>query len=77
MRQLKLISAAIEVVEREDGAAALELVKDKHNEFDLFVFDNDMPNMNGLDLIQSIRKFESQNKLLPIPTLCTLKLSFF
>jgi len=72
MRQMKQISEAIEVTEREDGQSALELVKEKPSEFDMLILDNEMPNLTGLDLILSIREHELKNKLVRVPILCTI-----
>ncbi|PLX73526.1 MAG: diguanylate cyclase response regulator [Desulfuromonas sp.] len=50
-----LISNNYDVVTSADGLFALQKINDGNN-FDLIVSDMDMPNMNGLELINNIRK---------------------
>lgn len=71
MRQMvamSLKSAGHEVVEAEDGVQALEIAK--QNQFDLVVTDINMPNMNGIELIQALRPLPNY-KFTPILCLTT------
>ncbi len=61
-----LSGAGIEVLTAVDGKVALELVQTE--ELDLVVSDIEMPRMNGLELLQSIRK---QTEVLPVVMLTT------
>lgn len=48
--------ADAEMLEAEDGAKALELAKD--GDVDLFLVDWNMPRLNGLQLVQTLRAME-------------------
>jgi two-component system chemotaxis response regulator CheY len=50
-----------EIAEAEDGADAMEKLKSEP--FDFLVTDWNMPNMNGLELTQAIRKHPELNSL--------------
>lgn len=52
LRQLGVKS----VVTVKDGAAAIDMLKDPANEFDLIISDWNMPNVTGLDLLIHVRK---------------------
>ena len=54
-----------DIIEAEDGVAALQKLKD--NEVDIILTDWSMPNMDGLDLVKTIRS--NQNKYRNIPIL--------
>ena len=43
------------VTEADDGAEALEKVKDSMNDFDLIICDLEMPNMDGFDFVKRLR----------------------
>ena len=62
----KVRSMGAEVVEAGDGEAALACIKE--GQFDLAIVDLDMPKMNGIDLIQSVR-LKLLKKHLPIVVL--------
>jgi len=70
MRQMTSIilnQAGYEVVQAEDGVKAL----DKFDEgFDLLITDYNMPNMNGIELIKSVRE-GNVNKAVPILMITT------
>jgi len=51
------------VYEAHDGIEALDILKDNSNKVDLILTDQLMPNMNGLDMIKEVRKF---NEKIPI-----------
>ncbi len=56
-----------DIVEAEDGAQGLELFGDG-TAFDLVLTDWNMPNMNGLELIQAIRGMGSKVPIMMITT---------
>ncbi|AHF01191.1 Fis family transcriptional regulator [Thiomicrospira aerophila AL3] len=71
MRQMvtmSLTSAGHQVVEAEDGAAALNIAKQE--QFDVVVTDINMPNMNGIELITALRALPNY-KFTPILCLTT------
>ena len=71
MRQLvrvTLTRSGYEVVEAEDGAQGLK--KASAETFDLVLSDINMPVMNGLDLVRSLRKL-AQYKFTPIVLVTT------
>ena len=71
MRQLvkmTLTQSGYDVVEAEDGAKGLE--KASTSAFDLVLSDVNMPVMNGLDLVRSLRKL-AQYRFTPILLLTT------
>ena len=61
--QATLVSAGYEVVEAFDGADALE--KLSSDSVDMLVTDLNMPNMDGIGLIQEVRQ-EPGNRFMPI-----------
>jgi two-component system chemotaxis response regulator CheY len=68
MMSFTLENAGYEVVEAEDGQDALEkLVGSAVN---MIVTDLNMPNVNGIELIRSIRS-QSEHKYIPIVVLTT------
>lgn len=69
----EMVSACIEgdgktIAQAEDGVEALALAK-KTN-FDFVVTDNNMPNMDGLTLVEELRKLDQYQKV-PILMLST------
>src|SRR5258705_7139999 len=71
MRQMvafTLTSAGHEVVEAPDGNKALAVAKTR--KFDLVITDVNMPGMNGIDLVQSLRGL-AECKFIPILVLTT------
>ena len=71
MRQMvafTLTSAGHEVVEAPDGNKALGIAKER--KFDLVITDVNMPGMNGIDLVQSLRGLPDC-KFIPILVLTT------
>ena len=63
-----LKAAGYQVVEAVDGRDGLEKARQKH--FDLVLTDQNMPNMDGLTLIRSLRALPSYGKV-PILMLTT------
>ena len=63
-----LRDAGFEVLEADDGAAALELAKSRH--VDLVLTDQNMPNMDGLSLVASLRALPAYRQV-PILMLTT------
>ena len=71
MRQMvsfTLVDAGHEVTEAEDGLKALEAAKGR--KFDLVITDVNMPGMNGIDLVKSLREI-AEFKFTPILVLTT------
>lgn len=71
MRQMitfTLQQAGYDVVEAEDGKDALS--KAESANIDMLITDLNMPNMNGMELIEAIRKIEKY-KFIPIVMLTT------
>ncbi len=62
---LKKLGATSELV--PDGKKAVQLVKEKHNEFDIILMDCEMPELNGYDATRKIRAFEQTNELPHLP----------
>ncbi len=60
-----------EVIEGEDGAIAWELLQEHGDEITVVVTDIEMPNMNGFELTETIRK-DSRFSNIPIIALTTL-----
>lgn len=59
-------AAGFEVAaEADDGMAALQIIGEQP--IDLIITDIEMPNMNGLDFIQEVRKLNSAAKLILSP----------
>lgn len=44
-----------EIAKANDGLEALKLLEDKPESYDLILSDYDMPNMNGLELLEKVR----------------------
>ena len=71
MRQMitfTLKQAGYDVVEAEDGKDALS--KAEKSDIDMLITDLNMPNMNGMELIEAIRKIDKY-KFIPIIMLTT------
>jgi len=62
---LKSFDINYEVDEASDGIIALEIFLGNHN---LIITDLEMPNMNGLELIEELRKFSSMLNIIMITT---------
>lgn len=63
IRLVDWASAGFEVAaEAEDGSAALRMIGEQS--IDLIITDIEMPNMNGLDFIQEVRKLNSAVRLI-------------
>ena len=58
------------IVACEDGAKALATYKSESSSFDLGVFDYQMPNMDGISLIEEIRKYEAQTRKDAMKIIC-------
>lgn len=67
---LTLENAGYKVTKSESGSEALRIMRD--NNFDLLITDYNMPNMNGEELISSVRQIPQYAKI-PILVLSTLK----
>lgn len=57
MVSFTLKNVGYSVLEAEDGAKAMQVIDG--NKIDVIITDLNMPNMNGLDLIRSVRKNSS------------------
>jgi len=66
--QMTLTGAGYDVIEAENGADALEKLSTEA--VDMLVTDLNMPQMNGIDLIQQIRQ-KPGNRFMPIIMLTT------
>lgn len=64
-----LTDSGFEVVEAPDGLEALERVKE-HPSLQLIVCDINMPNMNGIEFLQALRKEPFESKV-PVVILTT------
>lgn len=56
------------IIEARNGVDALNIIKEKINQICLFIFDVNMPEMDGLQLLEEVRKI---NKTIPIIMLTT------
>lgn len=57
------------VVMVEDGEAALELLKSRHDHFDVVLMDCDMPKLNGYEAVEALRQFEKDESLRRLPVI--------
>lgn len=73
VRQIKLIDGKHNITECENGLKALEILKDRHDTFHLAIIDNRMPDMNGSEVIHSVRNFEQEKNLKQLAILCINK----
>jgi two-component system chemotaxis response regulator CheY len=64
-----LTGAGFEIAEAEDGGEGLAMVNSKRR-IDMVICDINMPNMNGLEMVEKI-KSKPENKSLPILMLTT------
>ncbi|MCX7655583.1 MAG: response regulator [Treponemataceae bacterium] len=51
-----------------DGQDALEKAKAHQNEIALFVFDVNMPRMDGIQLVEEVRKFDTTTPIIMLTT---------
>jgi two-component system, chemotaxis family, chemotaxis protein CheY len=68
MVSFTLMSAGHDVIEVADGAAAIDAAKGKR--FDLVITDVNMPGMNGIDLVRTLRSMP-ECKFIPMLVLTT------
>ena len=66
-----MTESGYKVIERADGAIAWDLLQKHADEISMVVTDIEMPNMNGFELTETIRKNPKYNKI-PIIALTTL-----
>ena len=66
-----MTESGYDVIEGEDGAIAWELLQEHGDEITIVVTDIEMPNMNGFELTETIRK-DSRFAKIPIIALTTL-----
>lgn len=66
-----MIESGYEVIEGEDGAIAWELLQEHGDEISIVVTDIEMPNMDGFELTETIRK-DARFSSIPIIALTTL-----
>src|SRR6266446_4108930 len=64
-----LVRAGFAMVEASDGQEGLAMV-DSNRNIDMVICDINMPNMNGLDMVEKV-KSKPENKSLPIVMLTT------
>ncbi|RYY74088.1 MAG: response regulator [Gammaproteobacteria bacterium] len=70
MVEVTLKSASYKVTAAKDGLEAFNICKDSNTNFDFVLTDQNMPNMDGLTLIKSLRSLGSYAKT-PIVVLTT------
>lgn len=68
--EFTLTKAGYDVKMAEDGVMALEKIPDCTNNIDVFLFDINMPNMDGITLIKKVRAIDDY-KYTPILFLTT------
>lgn len=68
--QFTLSKAGFNVEMAEDGVIALDKITTYSDQIDLFLFDINMPNMDGITLIKKVRELEN-HKFTPILFLTT------
>ena len=56
------------IIEAEDGVDALEKIKGRIQEIALYVLDVNMPRMDGLTLIEEIRKLDAKTPIIMLTT---------
>ncbi|MHA2363350.1 MAG: PAS domain S-box protein [Candidatus Hodarchaeales archaeon] len=56
---LKEINKKLEILTVSDPSQVLELIKSDNNNFDIIVSDYQMPKLNGLELLEKIRKIDN------------------
>ncbi|MBU4394710.1 MAG: response regulator, partial [Proteobacteria bacterium] len=66
-----MTESGYKVIEGADGAIAWDLLQKHADEISMVVTDIEMPNMNGFELTETIRKDSKYNKI-PIIALTTL-----
>ncbi|PLX81110.1 MAG: two-component system response regulator [Desulfuromonas sp.] len=66
--RLTLSEAGYEVYEAQDGGEALNMVREQ--QFDMLVTDLNMPQIDGIELIEQVRKIPG-NRFMPIIMLTT------
>jgi CheY-like chemotaxis protein len=59
-----LASAGYQVLEADDGQAGLDLFTQQIDTIDLVVSDLVMPRMNGLEMLQALKQFRPQVKMI-------------
>ena len=57
-----------DVVEGKDGVSAFEIIKEKGREIELFVFDVNMPRMDGITLVEKVRALGIQKPIIMLTT---------
>ena len=57
-----------DIIEAEDGDIALEKIKTNYKNIDLYVLDVNMPNMDGITLIEEIRKLDPTTPIIMLTT---------
>ena len=62
----------IVITECDRGDSALETLKEIHETIELAILDNQMPSMDGVDVIKHIREYEDERNLKKIPILCMI-----
>jgi CheY-like chemotaxis protein len=50
-----------------DGVEAVEIFKKVHNQYDIILMDENMPNMNGIEATKQILKYEKEHNLKHTP----------
>lgn len=68
--QIKTFTTDCRINETSDGEMALEYYKTNYSRIDIAIIDNQMPKMDGIELIKKIREFEHENSLARLSILC-------
>ncbi len=57
-----------EIIEAEDGVSALEKIKQSFKKIDLYIFDVNMPRMDGITLVGEVRKLDISKPIIMLTT---------
>ena len=58
----------MDIIEGKDGLIALEIINERGKEIDLFVFDVNMPKMDGIALVGKVRELGLKTPIIMLTT---------